>query len=250
MTVASIREQFRPQLKLVLFLAPVVLALGGLALVRKFTGIPLPVFMEDPAATSETPFYVGIVSNVGILLWCAAAAICFFCAAILFRARADKNQQTFFLCSGLMLSVLLLDDLFMLHESVLPDYLGIPQNLVQASYAVMALLYVWRFWKMIFNAEHAMLFMAFAFLGFSVLCDVVHFRVPAHELFEEGSKLLGITSFLIYFAKEGMHHVNAMLKQSALPQTIWSEPIDSFDHAVGPQGNSIPRYPEVNALVN
>lgn len=250
MSVASIKKQFKPQIKLVLFLAPVVLALGVLALVRKFTGIPLPVFMEDPAATMETPFYVGIVSNVGILLWCAAAAICFFCAAILFKARGDKNQQTFFLCSGLLISALMLDDLFMLHESILPDYLGVPQNLVQTSYAVMALLYVRRFWKMIFNAEHAMLFLAFGLLGFSVLCDVVPFRVTAHALFEDGSKLLGIASFLIYFAKEGMHHVDSMLAQSSLSQYLWSEPAQSFDHAVGPHGTSTPLYAEVSTLVN
>jgi len=250
MRVASIKEQFKPQIKLALFLAPVVLALGGLALVRKFTGIPLPVFMEDPAATMETPFYVGIVSNVGILLWCASAAICFFCAAILLRDKDDRNRQTFFFCSGLMLSLLLLDDLFMMHESILPDYLGIPQNLVQASYVAMALLYVWRFWKMIFNAHHTMLFLAFGLLGFSVLCDVVPFRVTAHLLFEEGSKLLGITSFLIYFAKEGIHHVDSMRAQSLLTQSVWSEPAHYFDDTVGPQGNSLPSYAEVSTLVN
>ena len=234
---ASLREEkTKAQFRLVaLLLAPMVLALAGLAIVRLQTGIPLAVFMEDPAAVTEAPFYVGFFSNIGILLWCAAAAICFFCSAILYRGQAEKTQQAFFFCSGLMISVLMLDDFFMLHETVMPDYFGIPQNVIQGSYGLMVLLYLREFRKLLFDAEHLILFIAFGFLGFSMFCDVVPFRVPAHLLFEEGSKLLGIASFLIYFSKEGVRHLDLLIFSARTSEISLSESIETPAYNHNPQ---------------
>jgi len=246
----SIRDwELRPQLRLLIFLLPAVLALAAIALVRKHTGIPLRYFMEDPASITHTPFYTGIFSNIGIVLWCASAAICFFCSAILFKGRGDKNQRTFFLCSGLMISVLLLDDLFMLHERILPDYLAVPQNLVQASYGLMALLYLRRFWRILFSAEHLILFTAFGCLGFSAFCDVIPFRVPGHLLFEEGSKLLGIASFLIYFTKEGIRHFDPVLLPSVATTTVLSEPAPSYGYS-SHHREPAPSFAQVSTLLN
>lgn len=207
----AINSTLRAQLRLLLLLyVPILLGLGAIAIVRRQTGIHLSFFMEDPASITDTPFYTGVFSNIGILLWCASATVCLLSSAILFKAGGDKNIRSFFLYSGLMISVLLLDDFFLLHETVFPDYLHIPQNLILAGYGLMALLYVLRFRKMLLDLEQLPLFFAFGFLGLSVFFDVLPFRIPAHLLFEEGSKLLGIASFLVYFAGQSTGQINLL----------------------------------------
>jgi hypothetical protein len=45
-------------------------------------GVPVDELTRDPAAVMRIPYYIGLLSNWGIMLWSAAAAICpFFCLA-------------------------------------------------------------------------------------------------------------------------------------------------------------------------
>ncbi len=60
------------------FLALVILVVVSL----QTTGIPIAYLTRDSAAAAEAPFYAGIYSNIGILFWCSAAAICLFSAGI------------------------------------------------------------------------------------------------------------------------------------------------------------------------
>lgn len=50
----------------------------------------------------------GVLSNVGVLVWCAAAAICFYTSTILRYEEGTDEMRSFLCWSGLISSVLLL----------------------------------------------------------------------------------------------------------------------------------------------
>ena len=55
---------------------------------------------RDPAAILDVPVYVGFLSQIGILLWAATAAICLFSAAVLWRREPVDSIARFLVCSG------------------------------------------------------------------------------------------------------------------------------------------------------
>lgn len=184
------------------FAAVVVVAtlvLGLVAWLRLVQDVPIHVMTSDVTSMAGVPAYTGFVSQLGILFWAAAAALCLFCAAIA-RGRAGGEQARFFLASGLLTLVLALDDLFLLHESAFP-HLGVPEKLVFASYGAFALYYLLRFRRIILATEFLMLATAFAFFGLSVALDVLNPPGINPYLLEDGTKLVGVLAWLAYFAR-------------------------------------------------
>ena len=115
--------------------AALLLLLGGVGL---WGEIDLAVFLRDPAALAKTHPLTGLVSNLGALVWAATASLCFFSVALA-RARGDSKEARFFLAAGALTTVLLLDDMFMAHEDLLPRYLGLDQRITFGVYGVLTL---------------------------------------------------------------------------------------------------------------
>ena len=111
-------------------LLPVVMIYVVLDLQRV---VPIKLLLRDANAEAHDPtlgllFFQGAFSNVGILLWWTAAivsAFTYFLLRIVLRTRATTRlSKTFLLYMALFTGVLVLDDLFMLHEEVFPVRLG------------------------------------------------------------------------------------------------------------------------------
>ena len=161
------------------------------------TGIPIGEFTKDPAVIVGTnPFigvinpFIGIVSNIGILFWCASASICFFSFAVLQKSSSEKRAEgsfrLFFLFSGFVTSILLLDDLFLFHEGIFPKLSEeifsnptISERVVYSGYAMMSSFYILRFRRTILKTEWGILLLAFLFFGASIIMDV--FPIPLFD---------------------------------------------------------------------
>lgn len=184
--------------------------------------IPVTHLTRDPLAIMQQPFYLGIISNLGILLWCSAAAICFFTFAVLRKDVEQRIPKSFLLFSGLVTSVLLFDDFFLLHEDFFPNYLFMPEKIVYLGYGIMLSLYLICFRKVILKTEFIPLLLAIGWFGFSVLVDSGKIPLPSsirggegEFLLEDGSKLLGIVSWFVYYTMVGIKQV----KRSTIQQT-------------------------------
>ena len=180
--------------------AVTVVFLGVMAIISSNTDIPMYMFTRDPIAALEGPLYVGLVSNVGILLWIATGAICLFSFWVL---RDNFNDQFHFLLfSGLFTIVLCLDDLYQVHEMVLPEYIGIPQKVVFLGYGVTTLLYLLKFKSVIQKTNYFVFLVALLMFSISVAVDQIPKSVLANpHLIEDGAKLLGIVSWFIYLTQ-------------------------------------------------
>lgn len=172
--------------------------------ISQIKNISVEQLTRDIAAIAEFPPYYGLVSNIGILLWCGAASICLFGFVVLRNCKHHvgfkKNLQLFLLFSGLITLFLMFDDLLMLHEEIFPT-LKISEMKVYSSYAGIFLFYIWHFRKTILKTEWTVFGLGLLFLGASVTIDVLPIFGSKITLLEDGFKLLGIASWFGYFVR-------------------------------------------------
>ncbi|CAA9358267.1 MAG: hypothetical protein AVDCRST_MAG68-4154 [uncultured Gemmatimonadetes bacterium] len=195
------RERLRAALRVLLgglvFAAAVMCGTAGLYLAA---GIPVAHLLKDPGALRPGPWYLGAVSYVGILLWCAAATVCLFTRGLL-REPGHAELRRFLLGSALLSALLGLDDLFMLHDQVAPDYFGVSEKVIVLAYGAAALGYVVRFREMVERSPYFLLLVAGGFFALSVGVDAMDLDDGRILMVEDGAKLAGITAWLSYFAQ-------------------------------------------------
>ena len=184
---------------------PLLVLLGVTKLLSDTTSIPLRQLMLDPTEFTHVPFYTGILANLGILLWAATASICLF-VSIFLPQLVGKAWKDFFLVSGLLTLLLLLDDLLRIHDEIFPVYLGIKGDVFGMGYVLLILLYLFRFRALIFQYPYGFLVMALGLFAISIAVDGAPpflkslFSVADVLFLEDSAKLLGIANWLAYFA--------------------------------------------------
>jgi hypothetical protein len=201
-TLYSQLKELLPML-LIVYSLPFLILLG-VVIVRLQYKIPFSDFMRDPSSTMGAPFYIGFISNLGILFWSFSTAICFFCFEILRKDRNNKELMSFLFFSGVLTSILMLDDLFLFHEYVYPVYFQISEKLVFTGYGIIIILYLARFRKIILETDFLLLVFAFVFFGLSIILDSELIHCRGQYLFEDGFKLFGIVSWFAYFTRINM----------------------------------------------
>ncbi len=153
--------------KLALFLSSLyvlpLLFLFVLVVASLQMGVDLGMLLRDPSSTTKVHPFTGVASNIGVILWTATATICLFGWAILRHSSGQVRFSTFLLCSGLMTSLLMLDDFFLLHENIFPVYFGVPEKVVYLGYVGLIVWGVVVFKKCILKTEYLILLIAFAF---------------------------------------------------------------------------------------
>lgn len=176
--------------------------LGVTLFLHVWRRVPLGSLTRDPNAIGGLPFHAGFLSQVGLFLWAAAAAVCLFCFGVVRGRPGLTLRARFFLASGALTLLLGLDDAFQLHELVFPA-LGIPQNVVLAGYAFLTLGYLVGFSKVIFDTEYAALGIALAFFAVSATLDVAPISGVDLVFYEDGAKLVGNVAWVAYFFSVG-----------------------------------------------
>jgi hypothetical protein len=182
------------------------------------TWIPIEALTRDPLAILDKPFYLGALSSIGILFWCASAAFCLFSFLVLKQRRQGRDFANFFLASSGITLFLLLDDLFLIHEQIFPIYLNLSENLVLGGHVVILLSYLICFRKIILRTEFLILLAALGFFALSILADLDMIALPPtsvregiEALLEDGLKLLGIATWCTYFARAGLEQINSAI---------------------------------------
>ncbi len=213
----QVRKLFLLLIKLYI---PILILIVIVAFFSSKTGIPVENFTKDPAAIAGINPFFGIISNIGILLWCASVSICFFSFAVLQKNRIKKKSKEvflpFLLFSGIITLIILFDDLFLFHEGIFPElskefffnseYISeriiyfISEKFIYFSYIVLFSFYILRFKKIILKTQWIILLLAFIFFGISVTLDSIPTQIiKINYLLEDGFKLFGIVSWFGYF---------------------------------------------------
>lgn len=103
------------------------------------------------------------------------------------------------MCSGLITLMLLVDDLFLLHEEVYRDYLLIPEKITLFAYGSIVLLYLAVFRKTILQTNFLLMGLAITFFALSIAVDLLTGNdSQIGFLLEDGAKFLGIVGWSAY----------------------------------------------------
>ena len=159
--------------------------------------IKLTLVIRDLAQTCGYPIGVGMISNIGILLWGAASSICLFTT---FSEIINRESSKLLLLGGLFSGLLCIDDFFLLHDRYVgPDFLNL-------TYLAISIFLLVRFRMILQKIGFFNLIISILFLGLSIFFDGVIQQIfnQSYELtqiIEEWFKFLGIACWVNFWCK-------------------------------------------------
>jgi hypothetical protein len=170
-------------------------ALVGAEIVDK----PLQLLLVEPTSDGRYPWYAGIVSTTGAMLWWTAATVSFLTAWI---ARATRSGPVgFWLGAAALSTVLALDDLYQGHEYLYPTFLHVPQKVSAVMYAaaLAALIVVYR--SYVRTLPWRVGLTALVFFAVSQSIDFLTEEDQSERMLflEEATKLAGIAAWALFF---------------------------------------------------
>jgi hypothetical protein len=185
---------------------PLLLAIGCLpllvvALFRVSGQVTIPDMVRDVSALTQLHPLAGAMSTLGILAWWSSATIWLF-AASQRCGRSDRESVRFLAYSGLLSAWLALDDQFQLHETLIPDYLGVSQDWALLLLSAATVTYLLRFRRAILaSGGRCLLLFALVLLFSSLVVDsfLIKWMWRLRDwklLVEDGLKWLGIVFWL------------------------------------------------------
>ena len=186
---------------------PIALVLASTGLFVMATDAHITFFMDDAKAVYNIPFHAGALSSIGILLWCATTTVALFTWIVLSRTAPESERRPFLLSAGLLTSILMLDDLLLLHERFAPRSLGLSDDLLYLLYAVLAGAMLLYYRHVIYRSAYALLLLSGALLAGSLAFEVLHGydlllsgagSRGLQQFLEDGCKLLGVAGWFSY----------------------------------------------------
>lgn len=162
------------------------------------------------------PTYFGLLSNLTLALWAIGAAGACMAAAVLMRLGDRNGSQTLcILILGLWTFWLCFDDAYVLHESVVPDHLGISEPVVLATYVAFTLGMLVVFRQQFLNGDTPLLLVAMAMFVLSQTFDLAMGSDDTYKFVEESAKFLGVTAWAAYLWMRGIELVAGRVTRQA-----------------------------------
>lgn len=180
-------------------------------------GVSVAHLTQDPAAATGYPAYIGFVSQFGLILWSATAMASLLAYWVCHGTNTDEFpfdiSPTFLLSSASLTILLGVDDAFMLHDRIFPEF-GVHELFFYILYGSAGIGYLLIFLRTILRTEFLLLLSALALFALSVFTDLL-FEVGESPLwFEDGTKGIGILCWFFYHIRtsamvlEALSHAN------------------------------------------
>ncbi|MFG0306293.1 MAG: hypothetical protein ACF8Q5_08780 [Phycisphaerales bacterium JB040] len=181
---------------------------GVAALLAHRSGIELASLSRDPAAVMQAPYYTGILSLAGSMLWGVIVGVCLIGARL--HRVSDPGLSGFLRAGALLALVLGADDTFQLHDRILPLYLGTPESVIIGAYLGATGLFLWRFRRNILETDWTILLLGGAGFALSIGLDKLLEYGSVATFIEDVAKLLGIMMWSAYFTRAASTHALAL----------------------------------------
>jgi hypothetical protein len=181
--------------------------------------VPAYQLIDDPAPYLGVEWYTGLLSHLGVLLWCASAAVCGFAGYVLLDNGGARRHELsrlllLFAVANLWLA---LDDLLLIHEQLARQLFGFEsrhagEGLILAVFAGLMALVFWTFRATIGRTEYLLLIAAILSLGASVAIDVgFQLEMDGNNPFREAVFSVSSGPHVNYIAEEILKLNGAML---------------------------------------
>ncbi len=161
------------------------------------SSIPSEQLLLDPAHLQSRPWYLGLVSNLGVLGW-TTATVAAAGGGWISRAGGRRGAADMLRAGALLSGLLLLDDLFQLHI-VVADVVGTSKMAFYATYAVLAGAWIITNIAELHRARWPLLVAAIAALSTSAVTDQLMSGAGRGLIAEDSAKFLGILAWALFF---------------------------------------------------
>lgn len=155
--------------------------------------VPVADLIEDSGSLGVVPWYDGLVSNVGVLLWAITVCACAITAFVAHHGGRGGACDVF-RGAAVFFGFLLLDDLFLIHTHIIPHLVPIHRHNVMLAEGVLGLMWLIPSWPEVQRTRWHMLVAAGLALGTSIAVDIF---IETEEtgvavlIMEDGSKFFG-----------------------------------------------------------
>lgn len=217
--VDKARRAFTQQIRthwraLTLIIGMALFFIGITLLLHVITDTPIGDLTRDPLATAELPFYVGFISQLGLIIWSACASVTLFSALMIPDSAESRAMKFFLLGAGLFTVFLALDDAFLLHEELFPKF-GISEILVYGVYFSLLALFLYTFRKIVIATPYIILLTALACFALSIGIDELPLETLGINpfLLEDGFKLMGILAWCLYFLRVSLAQLRLLIQK-------------------------------------
>ena len=184
-----------------------MLVAGGMAVLAAILATTLAIGVDfghvsrDMAVIHDLHPLAGMLSTLGVMLWCASA-VASLVAGLAIRG-APRRVRLFLFASAALSAWLMVDDGFMVHEMIAPVHLHIGEKWVIAGLGIACALWLRCFGRLIAATRFGMLVLAFVFLGVSLGADlfvlpVLRVSEATGFIIEDGAKWMGIVCWFTY----------------------------------------------------
>lgn len=164
---------------------------------------------RDAAAALGGPNYTGYYAMFTLLVWAAAASVTLFSSVVLRRAHEQEGAR-FLLFGGLITTLMVLDDAFLLHETV--GYrLGDHQEIFFVIYGLATAVFAWIHRRRLGPAL-VLLVAAFAMWLASAAVDFV-MHADAPFIVEDGLKLVGVALWALLMLRISAIELEAAVRR-------------------------------------
>ncbi|MCP3909580.1 MAG: hypothetical protein GY745_17415 [Actinomycetia bacterium] len=187
--------------------------------------VPVSELLHDPATVAGGMWYVGLISNLGAIGWTVAVTAA---AGAAYVARVGGRPQatiSFLQGGALVGAMLLVDDLFQVHQRMVPREVGLSKPMVLLIELVLA-----GGWAIISYPElkrtrwHLLVMTGGAFMVSLVIDQLVAgAESGTRMLVEDGAKFLGVLAWALYCVRTAADIVASIARRAVTVTTALSE---------------------------
>jgi hypothetical protein len=167
---------------------------------------------RDPQSTNKSPFYIGLGSYIGVVLWGGAAVACLLTWAAASPSQRRTPARQGLLAAAALSVFLMFDDLLQIHEIVLPRHLGLSEPATMGIYTAIGIVCLALMYRIIRDSGEISLFLtAVVLLAIEVAVDVVDttsFEFSGMGIFEDAAKFFGIVFWFAFWFRTCLHTVS------------------------------------------
>lgn len=196
-------------------LISIAISLGGASVtvwVARVTDSPIWKLAKDPAQIIDFPPYIGLLSNWGALLWMSTGVICLFASLVMKNHKTAFRTYRFLFASGVLSFLLAIDDIFLLHDEVLPRLLDMPEFFFYFIYVLALGTYILFFWRDISKYDYLLFIIAFVLFGLSRGFFLPRF-LRGFMTSNDMLKYFGIVFWLAFFYRASMQEIKNLVSK-------------------------------------
>ncbi|MFN0189051.1 MAG: hypothetical protein ACKVQV_10150 [Bacteroidia bacterium] len=207
----TLKSNFKSIFKIVFLF---IVFLFAVLVIAVKSGIEPSDLSRDYSGVYHLEPYVGMLSSLGIFIWCASVTLCWFSWYFLRMRNPNSGRKNFFFVSGLITAIIAIDDLFQFHEIIIPDYFGIPEISFYIAYTLILIVFNIKYVNTLMNKNFSVLIASYFFLAISIVFDVFFEETVAFGTYiEDGLKFIGIALWSIYFFKTVLVELSGAIEE-------------------------------------